>query len=191
MKTPPPRKTSDLRLRHNTRPIRTRQLPALLGEKVFTRLVKTSDDRPGEHTSTYVTTPPSTTSLEAITILTESHQIVVVDLTSPLTPPLCHSTINKLMKRGTESLDKTKHALELSFILSPKKVEFKSEVRISEFDPSDLPSEPADVIDTPIVNNPDLLNTPSIIAERALLGHPMILDERKWTETRASNRDAA
>ena len=96
------------------------------------------------------------------------------------------------MKRGTESIDKKKPAREHSLIFSPQKVEFKSEVRISEFDPSDLPSEPADVKETPIVNNPDLLNTPSIIAEMELLGRSMTLNElRKWNETRASNRDAA
>ena len=84
-----------------------------------------------------------------------------------------------------------KPALELSLILSPKKIEFKS-ARNTEFDQSDLHSERADVIETPIVNNSDLLNTPSIIAEMELLGRPITLDElRKWTETRSSNRDAA
>ena len=48
MKSLPPRKLSDIHTRHNTRPIQTRQPPTLLEERVFTRLVETSDDRPGE-----------------------------------------------------------------------------------------------------------------------------------------------
>ena len=84
MKSSPPRKLSDNYIRHNNRRIRTRQPPSLVGERerVFTSLVETSDDRPGENTSTYITTPPSNTSLEAITIELESHQIDVVNLIS-------------------------------------------------------------------------------------------------------------
>ena len=57
------------------------------------------------------------------------------------------------------------------------------EVSRTEFNPSGLPSEPAGAIETPIVFNPDWLNTTSIIAAMELLGRPMTLDElRRWTE---------
>ena len=88
--------------------------------------------------------------------------------------------------------------LALSPIRSLKKVQFKSvqktedEVQKTEFNPSGLPSEPADVMDRPIVNNPDWLITTFINAAIELLDLSMTLDElRKRTETRASNCDAA
>ena len=119
MKSRPPRKTSEFHIRHNTRPIRARQPPSLLGERVFTSLVETSDDRPGEHTSTNLTTPLSNPALEAISIETESHQIDVVDLTSPLTSPLQLSFLDNFTRRGPRLVGKTKSSLTISPTVSP------------------------------------------------------------------------
>ena len=159
MKSPPPRKTAEFHFRHNARPIRARQPPSLLGERVFTSLVETSGDRPGEHFSTYVKTPLFNPSLEAITIETGSHQMDVAGLTSPLTSYLWHSILDNLTRRGPKLVGKTESSLRISPTLSLKKFQFKPEVRKSEFDPSGLPSGSAAVVETPIVNNPDWLNT--------------------------------
>ena len=58
MKSPPPKKLTDIYSRHNTRPIRSRQPPTMLGERVFTSLVEKIDERPGEHALSQVYTPP-------------------------------------------------------------------------------------------------------------------------------------
>ena len=52
MKSPPPQKTSDLHIRHNIR-----QPPSFLGDWVFLIQVEDTDDRPGDHSSTYKKTP--------------------------------------------------------------------------------------------------------------------------------------
>ena len=121
-----------------------------------------------------------------MTIESESHQIDVVDLTSSSTSSTPQPTVVNLTEAGSEPKDKIQLFLLLSPIRSPNKMQFKSEVRKIEFNPSGLPSEPADVIETPIVINPDWLNKTSMIAAMELLGRPMTLDElRKWTEIRA------
>ena len=187
-----PRKLSDTYSRHNTRPIRTRQPPMLLVERIFTSLVETADDRPGEHKSTRVSTPPYTASTEAITMELESHQMDIVDLTSPSTSSSRHPIIVNLSESGSEQTGNVKPSISLSPIGSPKKVQFRSDVHKSEFYPSGLPSEPADAILTPIVFNPDWLNTNSIISAMELLSRPMTLDEvRRWTVNQNSSRDAA
>ena len=181
MNTPPPRKFSDTHTRHNTRPIRTRQPPTLFGERVFTSPVKTSDDRPGEHKSTRVRTPLSTTSTEATTTELESHQIDIVDLTSPLTSSPRQPTIAYLMEGESNQTDYVKPFISLSPVGSPKRVQFKPKVRKTEFHPSGLPSESADAIETGVFN-PNLFNTTLIITAKALLGRPVTLDElTKWT----------
>ena len=43
VKSPPPKKLPDTYSRHNSRPMRSRQLPTMLGERVFTSLVDKSD----------------------------------------------------------------------------------------------------------------------------------------------------
>ena len=79
-------------IRYNTGPIRARQSSSLLGETVFTSLAEALDDRPGEHPLTYLSTPLPTSSSEAITIETENPTVNVVDLTTPNSFPLRHST---------------------------------------------------------------------------------------------------
>ena len=83
MKSPPPRKLSDIHTRHDTRTIRTRQPALLLGERVLTSLVETSEDRPEEHNSTRVKTPSFITFIEAITTELESHLIDIPILLLP------------------------------------------------------------------------------------------------------------
>ena len=77
----------------------------------------------------------------------------------------------------TDQIDYVRPFKSLSPICSPKKVQFKLEVRKTEFKPSGLPSETADAIETPIAFNPYWLNTTSIIAAIELLGRPMTLDK--------------
>ena len=182
MKSLPPRKISDTHTRHNTRPIRTRQPPTLIGERVFTSLEKTSDNRPGEHKSNRGRTPLSTTSIEATTTELESHQIDIVDLTSPSTSSPRQPTIVYLMEGESNQTDYVNPFISLSPVGSPKRIQFKPKVRKTEFHPSGLPSEPADAIETPSVFNPNWFNITSIITAKALLGRPLNLDElTKWT----------
>ena len=134
----------------------------------------------------------SISSLDDGTIETESPQMDFVDLTSPYTSQQ-HRTSDSPTRRGPELVGKTKFSLTNSPTLSSKKVQFKSEARKSENDPPGLPTEPAAVVETPIVNNTDWLTTTLILAAMELLGRPMTLEElRKLRmETRASNGDAA
>ena len=102
MKSTSPRKNSETQIRHNTRPIRARPPPFLLGEKLITSLVEALDDRPGEHPSTYLSTALPISSLEAITIQTENPTVNVVDLTTPNSSPLRHSNPDSSRRRGSE-----------------------------------------------------------------------------------------
>ena len=164
----------------------------MLGERVFTILVDNPDDRPGEHALSQVHTPPYCSSIEAITTELESHQIDVVELTSPSTSSPLHPTVVNLSERRSEQMSYTKPSLSLSPIGSPRKIQFRPEVHMSEFHPSGLPSEPVEATTTPIVFAPDWLNTTSIISPIELLGQPMTLDElKRWTVNRAANRDAS
>ena len=47
--SPPPKKLPHTYATHNTRPMRSRQPPTMLGERVFTSLVDKSDERPDKH----------------------------------------------------------------------------------------------------------------------------------------------
>ena len=192
MKLPPPRKLPDTLSRYNTRPMRSRQPPTMLGERVFTSLVETADDKPGEHVSSQVYTPPYISSIEAITTELDSHQIDLVETTSPSTSSPWHPTVVNLSEGGSEQTSYTKPSSLLSPIGSPRKVQFSPEVHKSEYHRSRRPSEPVEATTTPIGFNPYWLNTPSIISTMELLGRPTTLDElRRWTVNRATNRDAA
>ena len=112
----------------------------------------------------------------------ESHQIDIIDLTSPSTSSPRHPTIVNLTEGECEQTGYVKPSTSLSSIGSPKRVHFRPEVHKSELHPSGVPSEPADAIMTPIVFNPGWLNTISITSAMELLGQPMTLDElRRWT----------
>ena len=151
MKSPPLKKLPDTHSRHNTRPMRSRQPSMMLGERVFTILLDNPDDRPGEHALSQVHTPPYCSSIEAITIELESHQIDVVELTSPSTSSPLHPTVVNLSERRSEQTSYTKPSLSLSPIGSPRKIQFRPEVHMSEFHPSGLPSEPVEATTIPIV----------------------------------------
>ena len=191
MKSPPPKKLPDTHSRHNTRPMRSRQPPTKLGGRVFTSLVENTDDRPGKHALSQVHTPPYHSSIEAITTELESHQIDVVELTSSSTSSPWHPTVVNLSEGGSEQSSYTEPSLSLSPIGSSRKVQFRPEVRMSEFHPSGLHSESIEATTTPIVFDPDWLKTPFIISAIELLGRPMTLDELvRWTVNRDANRNA-
>ena len=192
MKSPSPRKLSDRHSSHNTRPLRSRQPTTMLGESAFTSIIETANDRPGEHVSSQVYTPAYISSIEAITTELYSHQIDLVETTTPSTSSPWHPTVVNLSEGGSEQTSYTKPSLLLSPIGSPRKVQFRLEVHKSEYHPSRRPSEPVEATTTPIVFIPDWLNTPSIISAMELLGRLMTLNElRRWTVNRAANRDAA
>ena len=153
VKSSPPKKLPDTHARHNTRLMRSIQPPTMLGERVFTSLVDKSDERPDEHALYRVHTPPPPycSTIEAITTELESHQIDVVELTSP---PWHPSTVN-LSEGGSEHSSYIKTSLSLSPIASHRKVQFSPEVRASQFHPSGLPSESLEATTTPIVFDPD------------------------------------
>ena len=159
---------------------------------MFTSLLENTDDRPGEHALSQVYTPPFCLSVEAITTEMESHQNDMVELTSPSTSSPRHPTVVNLSEGRSEQTSYTKPSQLISPIGSPRKVQFRPEVYMSEFHPSGLPSQPVEATTTPIVFDPDWLNTPSIISAIKLLGRTMTLDEfRRWTVNRAANRDAS
>ena len=135
--------------------------------------------------------PPYCPTIEATTIEMESHQTDVVDLTTLTSPLTSHPTTVYLLEGSFE------HSSGIKFSVTPaqstphKKVKFSPEVRTTQFHPSGLPSESTESTSTPIVLDPDWLNTPLIISAIELLGRPMTLDEmRRWTINRAANRDA-
>ena len=154
MKLRPPKKLPDTHSRHNTRPMRSRQPLTMLGESVFTSLVDNTDERPDEHTLPHVHTPPYCSSIEAITTKLESHQIDVVELTSPSTSSPWHPSV----------VNFAKPSLSLSGIGSPRKVQFSPEVRMSEFHPSGLPSELIEATKTPVVFDRDKVFRAELVA---------------------------
>ena len=126
-------------------------------------------------------------TIEATSIETESHQIDVVDLTTPTLPSTPDPTSVDLLENSFENSS----GISNSIANPRKKVKFSPEVHTTRFHPSGLPSETTESVSNPIVLDPDWLNSPSIISAIELLGWPMTLDEmRRWTINRAANRDA-
>ena len=117
----------------------------------------------------------------------ESHQIDVVDLTTPTSPSTPDPTTVDLLEESFGYSSGTSNP-------SPnprKKVKFSPEVHTTRFHLSGLLSETRESVSNPIVLDPDWLNSPSIISPIELLGRPMTLDElRRWTINRAANRDS-
>ena len=166
----------------------------MLRDRVFTSLVDKSDERPDEHALHRVHISPYCSTIEATTTELESHQVDVVDLTPPPPPTTSstsHPTTVYLSEERPKQSSDAKFLVSPSQTISPRKVQFSPEVRTTQFHPSGLPSESIEATPTPIVFDPDWLNTPSIISAIELLGRPMTLDElRRWTVNRAANRDA-
>ena len=125
------------------------------------------------------TPPPYCPTIEATTIEMESHQIDVVDLTTPTSPSTSHPTTVYLLEGSFEHSSGIKSPETPAQSTPHKKVKFSPEVRTTQFSPSGLPSESTESTSTPIVLDPDWLNTPSIISAIELLGRPMTLDELK------------
>ena len=117
----------------------------------------------------------------------ESHQIDVVDLTTPTSPSTPDPTTVDLLEESFGYSSGTSNPSA-----NPrKKVKFSPEVHTTRFHLSGLPSETTESVSNPIVLDPDWLNSPSIISPIELLGRPMTLDElRRWTINRAANRDS-
>ena len=86
VKSPPSKKLPEIYTRQNTRPMRTRQPPKMLGERVFTSVVDLTDENSDEPTFSSANTPPAYPMIEATSVEVESHQVDIVDLTT-LTPP--------------------------------------------------------------------------------------------------------
>ena len=191
VKSPPSKKLPDIYARHNTRPMRARKPPTKLGERVFTSVVDISDENPDEPAPNRIHTPSAYPTIEATSIEMESHQIDLVDLTTLTPPSSSHPTTVYLVEENFEFPSGTKSSVTAKPSTPRKKVKFSPEVCTTQFHPSGLPSEASEPTFSPIVLDPDRLNTPSIISAIELLGRPMTLDElRRWTINRAANRDA-
>ena len=178
-KSPPSKKLSEIFTRQNTRPMRTRQPPKMLGERVFTSVVDlTNEDQDGLSCNSSSPAPAYTT-IEATTVEMESHQVDLVDLTTLTPPSSSRPTIIHLREESP------------AYTSTPrKKVKFSPEVCTTQFDPSGLPSETPSSTSAHTVPDPDWLNTSSIISAIELLGRPMTLEElRRWTINKAANRE--
>ena len=187
VKSPPSKKLPGIYERHNTRPMRVRQPPTMLGERVFTSVVDISDENLDTPTLHRFHTPPYYPTIEATSIEMESHQIDVVDLTTPTSPSKPDPTTVYLLEESFGYSSGTSNPSG-----NPrKKVKFRPKIHTTRFHPSGLPSATTESVSNPIVLDPDWLNSPSIISAMELLGRPMTLDElRRWTINRAANRDA-
>ena len=186
VKSPPSKKLPGFYERHNTRPMRVRQPPTMLGERVFTSVVDISDENLDVPTLHQFHTPPYYPTIEATSIEREGHQDVV-DLTTPTSPSTPDPTSMDLLDESFGSSS----GISNSLANPRKKVKFSPEVHTTRFHPSGLPSETTASVSNPIVLDLDWLNSPSIISAKELLGRPMTLEElRKWTINRAANRDA-
>ena len=181
VKSKPSKKLLDIYARHNAIPMRARHPPTMLGERVFTSVVGISEENLDEPTPNRVHTSSAYPMIEATSIEMESHQIDVVDL-STLTPPSSsHPTAVYLLEESLEHPSGAKSSVISKQSTPRKKVKFSPEVRTTQFHPSGLPSEATDSSSSPIVLDPDWLNTPTIISAKELLGRPMTLDElRRW-----------
>ena len=141
------------------RPLRSRQPPNLLGERVFTSSVEgVSDDRPGEFTSSLIVTPRAD-ALVAVTMeeipLTPG---IVVLASSPDTYTSSSSTVSQI---------------------SPRRTTFSSYVASVSFSPSDAPTHHSEVSLAPMEQWTHLNSITEIID---LLGHPMFRKKlRVWS----------
>ena len=191
MKSPPSKKLSETFTRQNTRPMRTRQPPKMLGERMFTSVVDlTNEDQDGP-TSNSPSSPAAYTTIEATSVEMESQQVDFVDLTTLTPPSSLRHTIVHLREESSVYPSDPKPSVADDQHTPRKKVKFSPEVCTTQFNPSGLPSETSYSTSAPIVLDPDWLNTSSIISAIELLGRPMTLEElRKWTINKAANREA-
>ena len=190
VKSPHSKKLPDIYARHNTRPMRARKPPTMLGERVFTSVIDISDENPDEPSPNQTHTPSAYPTIEATSIEMESQQIDVADLTTVTPPSSFHPTTVYLVEENFESPSGIKSSGTARQSTPRKKVKFRVEICTTQFHPSGLPSEASEPTSLRIVLDPDWLNTPSIISAMELLGRPMTLEElRRWTINRATNRD--
>ena len=191
VKSPPSKKLPEIYTRQNTRPMRNRQPPKMLGERVFTSVVDLTDENSDEPTFSSANTSPAYPMIEATSAEMESHQVDIVDLTTLTPPSSSHPTTVYLLEESFEYPSDTKSSVTANQNTPRNKVKFSPEVCTTQFNPSGLPSETVLSTSSPILLDPDWLNTPSIISAIELLGRPMTLEElRRWTINRAANRDA-
>ena len=190
MKSPPAKKLSEIYTRQNTRPMRTRQPPKMLGERVFTSVVDLTDedrDAPEFGSPSLV---PACSTLEATTIEMESHHVDLVDLTTLTPPSSSRPTIVHLREENYAYPSDPKPSKTDDQKTPEQKVKFSPDVCSTKFNPSGLSYETSTSTFVPIVPDPDWLNTSSIISAIELLGRPMTLEElRRWTINKAANRE--
>ena len=141
VKSPPSKKLPEIYTRQNTRPMRTRQPPKMLGERVFTSVVDLTDENSDEPTSSSANTPPAYPMIEATSVEMESHQVDVVALTTLKPPSPSHPTTVYLLEESFEYPSDTKPCVIASINTPRKKVKIIPEVCITQFNPSGLPSE--------------------------------------------------
>ena len=139
VKSPPSKKLLDFYARHNTRPMRARKPPTMLGERVFTSVVDISDENLDELTPNRIHTPSPYPTIEATSIEMESHQIDVVDLTTSTPPSSSHPTTVYLLEESFEYPSGTKSPVTVKQSTPRKKVKFSPEVCTTQFHPSGLP----------------------------------------------------
>ena len=190
MKSPPSKKLSEIFTRQNTRPMRTRQPPKMLGERVFTSVVDLTDedrDAPEFGSPSLV---PACSTLEATAVEMESHHVDLVDLTTLTPPSSSRPTIVHLREENYAYPSDPKPSKTDDQKTPEKKVKFSPDVCSTKFNPSGLSYETSTSTFVPIVPDPDWLNTSSIISAIELLGRPMTLEElRRWTINKAANRE--
>ena len=191
VKSPPSKKLPEIFTRQNTRPMRTRQPPKMLGERVFTNVVDLTDEDQDGPTFDSPSSPPAYTSIEATTVEMESHQVDFVDLTTLTPPSSSRPTIVHLREESSVYTSDPKPSVADDQHAPRKKVKFSPDVCTTQFNPSGLPSETSYSTSAPIVPDPDWLNTSTIISAIELLGRSMTLEElRRWTINTAANREA-
>ena len=111
VKSPPSKKLPDFYARHNTRPMRARQPPTMLGERVFTSVVDISDENLDEPTPNRIHTSSAYPMIEAFSIEMESHQIDVLDSTTLTPPSSSHPTTVCLLEENLEHPSGTKSSV--------------------------------------------------------------------------------
>ena len=90
MKSPPPWKISETHIRLNTRPLQSRQLPPLLGERIFPTLSKTQMT---DQVNIYQHgLKPYDSHFGGSNSWGGNPSVIFVDLTNPNSSPLRHST---------------------------------------------------------------------------------------------------
>ena len=190
MKSPPSKKLPEIFTRQNTRPMRTRQPPKMLGERVLTSVVDLTNE---DHDGPVFNSPSlasACTTIEATTVEMESHQVDLVDLTTLTPPSSSRPTIVHLREENYACPSDPKPSITDDQKTPDKKVKFSPDVCSAQFNPAGLPYETSASTFVPIVPDPDWLNTASIISAIELLGRPMTLEElRRWTINKAANRE--